>query len=201
MEANAECLSLLPGESITFTSKDSGDISKLYSCTAPKTLILKLKTRIVLLRNLDGELVNGLRGYVYSMVGRYPLVKFDNGKTALVKECLFTVEQDGSVVATRMQIPLDLGYALTIHKSQGMEFDYLEVHLDKIFGPGQGYVALSRAKTVEGLRVVGYKKKLPQVSNLVREFYDQQVIPVHALNLNTVKMQPKKSNSILLTII
>ena len=41
-----------------------------------------------------------------------------------------------------MQIPLDLGYALTIRKSQGMEFYYLEVHLDKIFGPGQGYVAL-----------------------------------------------------------
>ena len=36
IEANAECLFLLPGESITFTSKDSGDISKLYSCTAQK---------------------------------------------------------------------------------------------------------------------------------------------------------------------
>ena len=62
----------------------------------------------MLLRNIDGELVNGLRGYVYSMVRRYPLVKFDNCKTALVKECLFTVEQGGSVVPTRMEIHLTL---------------------------------------------------------------------------------------------
>ena len=192
-EANAACLSFIPGESISYQSKDSGDISKLGSCTAPKTLILKPNAKVVLLRNIDSELVNGLCGYVYSMVGRYPLVKFDNGKTSLIKEFLFTVEQGGSVVATRMQIPLDLSYALTIHRSQGMEFDYLEVHLDKIFGPGQGYVALSRAKTVEGLRVVGKVNKLPPVSHKVIQFYKQNVIPVQDLDLDAIEMQEKNT--------
>ena len=86
-----------------------------------------------------------------------------------------------------MQIPLDLSYALTIHRSQGMEFDYLEVHLDKIFGPGQAYVALSRAKTVEGLRVVGKGNKLPPVSHKVNEFYEQNVIPVQDLDLDAME--------------
>jgi len=36
------------------------------------------------------------------------------------------------------QVPLDLAYALTIHRSQGMGFDFVEVHVDKVFEPGQG---------------------------------------------------------------
>ena len=109
-EANAEYLSFILGQSISYPSRDSGEVSKLGSCISPKTLILKLNARVELLRNIDGEVVNGLRGYVYSMVGRYPLIKFHNGKTSLhvIEEYLFTVEQGGSVVETRIQIPLAL---------------------------------------------------------------------------------------------
>ena len=105
---------------------------------------------------------------------------------------MFTVEEDGVVVATRRQVPLDLVYALTIHRSQGMGFDFVEVHVDKVFEPGQSYVALSRARTVEGLRVVGHIKNLPQISPLVENFYKNKVVSVQGINLDAVDIQPKR---------
>jgi ATP-dependent exoDNAse (exonuclease V) alpha subunit len=55
------------------------------------------------------------------------------------------------------QFPLDLGYAVTIHKSQGQTFEKILINLGYgAFCHGQTYVALSRCKTIEGL-VLGQK--------------------------------------------
>jgi len=56
-------------------------------------------------------------------------------------------------VAAREQIPLDLAWAMSIHKSQGMTIDRLKVHVGGAFASGQVYVALSRATSLEGLSI------------------------------------------------
>ena len=68
---------------------------------------------------------------IHSFVDDFQLVIFDNGQRELIREELFTVERDGNVVVTRKQIPLDLAYAMTIHKSQGMSFPLLDVDLSQ----------------------------------------------------------------------
>lgn len=59
-------------------------------------------------------------------------------------------------------MPLRLAYATTIHKSQGLSLDKVQIDLsDNFFGsPAMAYVALSRCKTLEGLRLVGSPKLL-----------------------------------------
>ena len=144
-----------------FQSRDSGDQALLEStCPAPRRVVLKQGAQVLLLKNLQQSkgLVNGARGVVtgFSSSG-LPFVKFASGDRdpVLIERALFPVTLGNRMAAERAQIPLQLAYATTIHKSQGMTLDKIEVSLDKAFEPGMSYVALSRARSLEGLRIVG----------------------------------------------
>jgi len=70
----------------------------------------------------------------------------------------FTVEGlVGNVEAHRIQVPLILAWALSIHKSQGQTLSRVKVDLGRIFEKGQAYVALSRATTMETLEVINFQ--------------------------------------------
>jgi len=68
-------------------------------------------------------------------------------------------EQNYRTLASRTQIPLKLAWASTIHKAQGLTLDKVTVDLSNIFECGQAYVALSRAKNLRSLQVVGASQK------------------------------------------
>ena len=161
-------------------------------------MVVKLNARVVLLKNLNNELGNGLCGTIRSFVDGFPCVFFDNGKVQVIKEELFTVEVDGIVVASRKQIPLDLAYAMTIHKSQGMSFDFLEVDLSSVFEPGQAHVAVSRAKTVEGLRIKACRDILPPVPQIVEDFYSGSIVKATEFIVEDILMAKKKCDTITL---
>jgi ATP-dependent DNA helicase PIF1 len=88
-----------------------------------------------------------------------PVVQFHNGMRCMIQpDC--TISQLSAAegrysLLLRTQIPLAHGWALTIHKSQGMTLERLVVNLASVFEHGQAYVALSRATALEGLRIEG----------------------------------------------
>lgn len=103
-----------------------------------------------------------------------PVVKFADGRTSAIapvsSETLMGTVQD-RYLACRTQIPLMLAWALSIHKSQGMTMEYVEVSRKDIFESGQLYVALSRATKLEGLTVTGYEREQVAMDEDVVEFY------------------------------
>ena len=56
-----------------------------------------------------------------------------------------------SIAHRSHQLPLKLGWALTVHRAQGMTLSRVEIHIDGAFACGQAYVALSRATGTKGL--------------------------------------------------
>ena len=67
-----------------------------------------------------------------------------------------------------LPLPLRLAWALTIHKSQGTSLDAAVIDLSKVFEYGQGYVALSRVRTLRGLHLLGMNNKATQVHPHIR---------------------------------
>jgi ATP-dependent DNA helicase PIF1 len=79
---------------------------------------------------------------------------------------------DGRPKAKFKQIPLLPAYALTIHKSQGMTLDSAVIDCKNIFACGQLYVALSRVRKLENLKVINFNKRQIIVSKAVKSYYN-----------------------------
>ena len=115
-------------------------------------LNLKVGTQVMYLVN-DDPLVNGSRGVVTNFIEEYPEVLFTDGFRKIISPHTLDVEVGDEKIMSYTQIPLRLSWAMSIHKSQGSSLDLLCVDLQNIFEYGQFYVALSRARTLEGLYI------------------------------------------------
>jgi ATP-dependent DNA helicase PIF1 len=74
-------------------------------------------------------------------------------------------------------MPLKLAYALTIHKSQGMTLDAIEIDIgDNIFAAGQAYTALSRAQSLNSICIKSISKKSFITKDSVLEFYNSIIV-------------------------
>lgn len=102
---------------------------------------------------------------------QYPVVRFANGARRLVRPTLFEKKILGTGSCQREQLPLILAWATTVHKSQGSSLDLVEVNLAGSFGEGQAYVAMSRARSLEGLQIRNFSAGAVRTSPVVRDFY------------------------------
>ncbi|XP_048580160.1 ATP-dependent DNA helicase PIF1 isoform X2 [Nematostella vectensis] len=198
-EVNAQHLASLQGDAEEYLARDTGslpyrDNMNKYVIAMDK-LVLKVGAQVMLLKNLTDELINGSRGIVTGFdEEKRPIVKFTDGKERTISEMDWNLENSaGQVLARRVQIPLKPAWAITIHKSQGMSIDLLQVDLRNVFAQGQAYVALSRARTLEGLQVLSFDTSKFTTSPAVIDFYKDRVkqAPLH---LPEDKCSPSSSN-------
>lgn len=100
----------------------------------------------------EGGVRNLQHGGCWEGAWKLPRVRFDNGRTEILLPAVTRSEVLGQGVCCRMQIPLKMAWALTIHKSQGMSLSAASVQTRGSFAPGQAYVAISRVRSLRGLR-------------------------------------------------
>lgn len=127
-------------------------------CLAPETLILKKGAQVMFVKNnFDQGYVNGTTGVIegFNEETKMPIVITRAGKRLAASPETWSVDVDDIALASIRQVPLRLVWAITIHKSQGMSLDAVEIDLAKSFEFGMGYVALSRVRTLAGMRLLG----------------------------------------------
>ncbi|EHH27397.1 hypothetical protein EGK_17586 [Macaca mulatta] len=176
---NERRLQELPGKVHRFEAIDSNpELASILDAQCPVSQLLQLKlgAQVMLVKNLSVSrgLVNGARGVVvgFEAEGRgLPQVRFLCGVTEVIRADRWTVQATRNQLLSRQQLPLQLAWAMSIHKSQGMTLDCVEISLGRVFASGQAYVALSRARSLQGLRVLDFDPVAVRCDPRVLHFY------------------------------
>ena len=171
-ELNTERLESLEGKKTNFEALDKGQVELLSGLSIPAKVSLKVGARVlVMANNKKLGLTKGMFGKVVSISGNQTvLLKLSSGGSKIVPRQDFHVEYNGEILATRNQLPLILAWGITIHKSQGLEFNEVIVDLSSCFQDGQGYTALSRVKSLDGLTLLGLNRNSIRASEKALEY-------------------------------
>lgn len=174
-QINDESLGKVEGKSHVFhmTSRGARTLVEALkqNCLSPETLTLKEGARVMFTRNnFDEGYVNGTLGEVVGFaVNGHPVVKIKSGMRIEVPMGEWSIADGSKILAQVKQIPLRLAWAITVHKSQGMSLDAAVIDLSQAFEFGQGYVALSRVRTLEGLFLEGFNDRALMLHPTIQE--------------------------------
>jgi len=138
----------------------------IRGCLSPERLELKEGSVVMFTKNNASQgFVNGTLGIVqgFQRGTQYPIVKTSSGICIETEPMEWTITENDEVLAKITQIPLRLAWAMTIHKSQGVSLDSAVIDLSQTFEYGQGYVALSRVRTLSGIHLLGVNERAFQV--------------------------------------
>lgn len=168
---NSAKLLKLSGEARLFDMESRGPKTLVLrlkrGCLSPETLALKVGARVMFTKNDIGRqrFVNGTQGTItgFSKEDESPIIKTNGGRVIFAQPEKWSIEEAGRVLASITQIPLRLAWAITVHKSQGMSLETAHMDLRDAFEHGQGYVAISRVRTLAGLSLAGWNERALEV--------------------------------------
>lgn len=156
--------------------------------------------------------INGDFGTIEGFNGDFFTIRLDNNttikcpnpndryKSKQMNEYRYEMEYDSTrhrlvrktpYIQKTKQFPLKLAYAFTIHKAQGQTYEKVIIDLNShIFAPGQLYVALSRAKSLQGLfltKPIAYSDIITDDSifvflNTIRAYNGSEVLSLEGHN-------------------
>jgi len=169
-EINAEKLNELGGAVTTYKMRGKGNKTVqetlTRTCLSPSVLGLKVDAMVMCTKNnFEAGYANGTLARVvgFDSYEGNPIIETTDKRRITVEPVSWEMVEDNKIIASIEQLPLRLAWAITVHKSQGMSLDAVEVDLSKSFVYGQGYVALSRVRSLAGLRVLGMNPQSLQV--------------------------------------
>jgi ATP-dependent DNA helicase PIF1 len=139
-----------------------------------KSLELCIGAQIMLTSNIDiiNNLVNGTRGVIKNMNNNFVIIETVDGKEHNIEYVKFINDLDENITFSYM--PIRLSYAVSIHRSQGMTIDLIDIDLgNNIFGSGMAYVALSRARSLDTIYISKLSRNAFKINSEVIEFYKQ----------------------------
>lgn len=187
---NLEQLTKLSGETRYFATEyygknewDEKNIKR--NAPIPERLDIKIGAYVMVrINETNLRFANGSTGFVTRIdagndrhsnsdgkIGIYVRMERTGEIVRFIEHRFESTDAEGNIVATAQNYPLNLAWACTIHKSQGMTLDNAVIDLRSLWEPGQAYVALSRLKTSEGLAIKGWNYSSIKADPKVIEFY------------------------------
>lgn len=193
-EHNLNMLRSIDGDEVVFksetvTHKPGNYDRKIQNLRYVKTLKLKVGCRIIYLKNqfqltsqigeIANRIVNGSTGTIEEIDReRYILkIKFDHLEepVEILRDTENIVDDRNKILVSRTQFALTLGYAITIHKCQGMTLESVSSSLSagEIFASGQAYVLLSRLVDIRKSFIEKFDLASIRVDRECLKFYQQ----------------------------
>ena len=183
----------LPGSECSTTDISYFKQSIVDGCV--NDTVFKIGAQVLLTHNLDTSngLCNGSRGVIIGFQKptttadilsihsekhtfypgiALPVVQFRNCQAMIPMVKYRKTDPLKKIVGYIWTVPLKLAWATTIHRSQGLSLDIVEMTLDKsVFENGQAYVGLSRVRSLEGLSLSAFDPNSIRVNTKVSSFY------------------------------
>jgi ATP-dependent DNA helicase PIF1 len=181
---NSEALQKIGGQLFAFPTRYTGSteasVKYAQATNIPEQVTVCLGAQVMITYNYDASrgLVNGTRGVVTATDQKTATIRLVDGREEVIPYIKIEQEDDPDVGIDFM--PLKLAWAVTIHKSQGMTLDAIEIDIgSNIFTVGQAYTALSRARSLESVRVVDVAARSFCTSTDVNDFFKpKEIAPV-----------------------
>ena len=186
-QINEEMLNTIEGPATAAMAEELGDLNE-NELPAPRNLRIKEGAKVMFIKNdSEGRWVNGTVGKVIDCKDKKrKTIKVEvAGKTLSVKREEWNKiryvyddyddEMEEEIVSSFKQFPLKLGWAVTIHKAQGLTLESCSIDLGQgAFATGQTYVALSRCKTLGSVNLYQELRKTDaMVDGAIIDFHEK----------------------------